>query len=140
MTDLTAYVDGSYNKETMTYGSGIVILNAQNDVILEKAITYTDNKFSSSYQIAGEVLGAKYVLEYAKRHNKSITIKYDYLGIEKWATGEWSAKKPISQEYVKYFESNPLSDKIKFEKVKAHSGVEYNELADELAKIAVELI
>jgi ribonuclease HI len=57
------------------------------------------------------------------------------MGIEKWATREWKAKSDISKLYIKEFDK--LIDKhninVSFNKIKAHTGDKYNEIADGLA-------
>lgn len=64
---------------------------------------------------------------------------YDYVGIEKWATGQWRTGKQVSMDYVSYYAILSVDVDVSFTKVKAHSGVEYNELADKLAKEALFL-
>ena len=63
---------------------------------------------------------------------------YDYEGIEKWATGEWRAKKELNKKNMFLFiqEKRKIID-IEFIKVQAHSGVELNEEVDTLAKNAL---
>lgn len=63
---------------------------------------------------------------------------YDYTGIEFWTDGSWEAKKPVAKEYVKKISVLEQSIKVEFEKVKAHSGNDLNERADELAKQAIQ--
>lgn len=65
---------------------------------------------------------------------KKIIIYYDYEGIEKWATKEWKAKKNLTKDYSKFYDEKSKLINIKFRHVKAHSGITYNERADELAK------
>ena len=60
----------------------------------------------------------------------------NYIGIEKWALGEWRANKPVSQDYVEAFKKLATKIDVEFVKVKAHSGVEFSELVDQLAKDA----
>lgn len=64
---------------------------------------------------------------------------YDYLGIEKWSTGEWKAKKDLTKDYAAFMQKYMKIINIEFEKVKAHTGVEFNEEADRLAKMAVNM-
>ena len=59
------------------------------------------------------------------------------MGIEKWATGEWKANKCGTKMYKAYFDSIKDRLSVVFYKVKAHSGNEYNEEADRLAKNAL---
>ena len=68
---------------------------------------------------------------------ESLTIVHDYQEIASWCTGEWKTNKEGTKAYKAYFDS--LKDKliIHFQKVKGHSGDEYNDLADELAKSVI---
>ena len=56
---------------------------------------------------------------------------------EKWATGLWKANKEQTQNYVKTINDMKKKIDIYFQKVLAHSGDYYNEVADGLAKKAV---
>ena len=66
-----------------------------------------------------------------------IDIYYDYMGIEKWCTGEWQANKPGTISYRDYYNSIKNKLAVNFIKVKGHSGDKYNDLADLLAKKAL---
>ncbi|GEK92118.1 ribonuclease H1 domain-containing protein [Alkalibacterium kapii] len=134
---LLAYVDGSFDKRSKTYSYGVVLL--KNDTVLEElSNSASDSKYAESFQIAGECFGALNAIRWAiKNGYKEITIYYDYLGIEMWATGQWRANKTVSKDYVKFFRSYASKINVSFVKVKAHTGVTYNERADELAKRAL---
>ena len=69
---------------------------------------------------------------------KEITLFYDYQGIEAWAMGDWQAKLPYTQDYVSFYNKVKTAVKVNFVKVKAHAGIELNELVDSLAKDAIE--
>ena len=56
------------------------------------------------------------------------------MGIECWALGSWKANKKSTQEYRDFYFSVKDKITVEFIKVQAHTGVEFNELADKLAK------
>lgn len=135
---LEAYVDGSFSKHTNQYSSGIILID-QGEIIFQTGRVYDTDKYRESHQIAGEVFGAAEAIRKAiEMGYHSIVIYYDYLGIEKWATGEWKANKPVSQDYVTFIQTRRPQIDIHFKKVKAHTGNRYNELADQLAKDALK--
>ncbi|OJF94135.1 viroplasmin family protein [Alkalibacterium sp. 20] len=134
---LVAYVDGSFNKKKKTYSYGVVLLK-NNTVIQELSNAASEPEYAESFQIAGECFGALNAIKWAIEHKyKEIIIHYDYLGIEMWATGQWKANKTVSKDYIKYYQAYSTKIDVSFVKVKAHTGIKYNERADELAKIAL---
>ncbi len=134
---LIAYVDGSFNKRTGSYSYGVVLL--KNGIVLDELSNAgSDVEYAESFQIAGECFGALNAIKWAIAHDyKKIYIHYDYLGIEMWATGQWKANKKVSKDYVQFFQAYNSKIEVSFVKVKAHTGVKYNERADELAKLAL---
>ena len=68
---------------------------------------------------------------------RELTILYDYMGIEQWATGKWKTNNPATQAYKDFMNPDHRKVDIKFEKVAAHTGIEGNEMADVMAKSAV---
>lgn len=140
------YVDGSYNPQTAHWGGGAAILDDEETEVLH-TIQVTDFDSNGSRQINGELASSIISLEYVLNHSdqfedKHIAIYYDYLGIEKWATGEWSARKDVSRDYSIRVKNLMLALKVmhqievSFHKVKAHSSDKYNDLADQLSKDA----
>ncbi len=138
LVEYEAYVDGSFDKNKNIYGSGVVIIK-NNEVIEKISFSGSDEKYIESYQIAGEVKAALRAMEWAVNHNiSSIAIYYDYEGIRSWALGEWKTNKSVSRDYKVKYDSLSSQVKVYFNKVKAHSGVKFNELADQLAKRAIK--
>lgn len=138
LVEYEAYVDGSFDNNTQTYGSGIVIIK-NNKVIEEISFSGSDKKYIESYQIAGEVDAAVRAMEWAINNDVSeIAIYYDYEGIKSWAVGDWKANKHVSKDYKAKYDSLSSQVKVYFNKVKAHSGVNFNEMADQLAKKAIK--
>lgn len=131
-----AYVDGSYNPSTNTYGYGGFIKYASK---IEKfSGSGNDKEMALMRNVAGEILGSMEAIKRAVELKlPSIDIYYDYMGIEKWAIGEWKRNKKGTIAYYDYIQSVKEKIVINFIKVKGHSGVEGNEEADKLAKLAV---
>ena len=132
-SDICAYVDGSYNSNKKAYGSGVVIIKDE-EVIKEMSIIGNNSSWAEMRNVAGEIKAAILAMNYAaSKGYKSITIFYDYQGIESWATGEWKAKKECTKSYKEYFDEISKIIDVSFIKVKAHSGDKYNNMADRLA-------
>lgn len=133
-----AYVDGSFDKINNRYSYGVVMLK-NNTVLATLSNADNDPKYVESFQIAGECFGSLNAIKWAKNSGfKKVIIHYDYLGIEMWATEKWRTNKAVSKDYVTYFKQLAQHIEVEFKKVKAHSGVEFNELADQLAKDALK--
>lgn len=128
--------DGSFDKDLKRYGFGLVMITKNMEDIFYDSDN--DKKYLPSMNVAGEVFGVLEGLRICKDNNyKNIIIYYDYEGLEKWAKGEWKAKKDIAKHYVEELKKyDELS--IEFIKVKAHSGHKFNEQADALAKLSLD--
>ena len=137
--EVIAFVDGSHSSDAdgkEKYSFGALLITNKLKEPLYKA--FVDKAYMESRNIAGEIEGVKQAILWAiDNNNQRIKIFYDYEGIEKWATKEWKAKVKVSQEYSKFFDEKSKLINVEFEHVKAHSGVVYNEKADELAKRAL---
>jgi len=132
-TTLTAYVDGSFIDGTAAYGA-VILKNEQ--VITEISGTLPASE-AVYHQVGGELKAALQVLEYADKNGyKQITICYDYEGVEKFATKAWQAESNLARRYQEEIEKYNLA--INWVKVAAHTGVIWNERADELAKEAAK--
>lgn len=131
-----AYVDGSFDISNWTFSYGVVFITR------EGKETYSgrddDEKLAKMRNVSGEIKAAMVAMEIAVEKNiDTLYLHFDYIGIEKWAKGEWKTNKDGTRFYREFY--NNIKDKLKVEfiKVKAHAGIEYNEEADKLAKEAI---
>lgn len=130
-----AFVDGSFNSATAVYGfGGFLVTHEERYVISGNG---NDPQMASMRNVAGEVLGSMAAVEKALELGlKDLTIYYDYMGIEMWATGAWKRNKQGTIAYYDFMQSVKDQISLHFVKVKGHSGVEGNEEADRLARKA----
>ncbi len=137
-SDAIAYVDGSYSAELKMFSYGAIIF--YNNEIKEFSKAFSDPELIDMRNVAGEIKGSEFVMQYCIDNNiKSVDIYYDYAGIEKWCSGEWKANKTGTIAYKNFYASILDKLSINFIKVKGHSGDEYNDLADTLAKSALNI-
>lgn len=130
--DLVYFVDGSYNPATNVVGAGLVVVS-NNKIINE--IPYTLDNDSNMRNVWGEIWAAMRAVDNARLiGKKKIAIVYDYQGIESWATGAWRAKNDYTSGYKTYMAQAARDLKFDFYKVKSHTGVEFNEAVDIVAK------
>ena len=142
-TEAIAFVDGSYQKESGTYGYGVVFflkkeLRAKREGRIEEKGSGTEEAYREMRNVSGEILGACRAVELALQYDlHSLSIFHDYQGISSWAKGEWKCNKEKTKAYRKFMQDAEKKIRLEFVKVPAHSGIYYNELADRLAKEAV---
>jgi len=125
-----SYVDGSFINGATGYGAVILKNGAVVDE-LYGAVAATE--VNNTRQVAGELIAVREALKWCCKHSISeVSIYYDYLGIEKWATGQWKTNQPLTREYARFVRECPI--KIHWHKVDSHSGNRWNDRADALAK------
>jgi ribonuclease HI len=136
-TEVIAFVDGSYSHADKMSGFGAIIIDARGvQTSLSKSFTKQQHPdFLELRNVAAELEGVKAAVTWAIANEKTrIKIYYDYAGIENWADGSWKANKDITKQYVAFIREKKAFITVDFCKVPAHSGIEYNEKVDQLAK------
>lgn len=125
-----AFVDGSFIEGRIGYGA--VILD-RGKPVAELFGCVDDPDAFQARQVGGEIRAVIETLEWCKRNGiHEICIFYDFENIEKWAVGAYRTNTPMTQAFKRYVDSCGI--RITWYKVESHTGVEFNERADRLAK------
>ncbi|MGQ9855878.1 MAG: RNase H family protein [Fervidobacterium sp.] len=133
---LEVYTDGSF-KDGVIGAGGVVVQNAS--VILNFYFPIYSESLSKHRNVSGEIYAVMYSIFWAwKNGYKCIKIFHDYSGLAHWANGEWKANTEATRLYKAFVEHFRKAFRIEFVKVEAHSGNALNNMADKLAKMALE--
>lgn len=131
-----AYVDGSFSSQTKEFACGAVLFWQGEKILFSKK--YNDPDLCEMHNVAGEIMGSVAVIRYCLEHGiPALEIHHDYEGVGKWATGMWKANKPGTQAYAALCKQAMATLRLNFVKVKGHSGNQWNDLADQLARRAL---
>lgn len=128
------YIDGSYIDRFNGYGYSVVVCDRS---IVYQEYGMVPKEFRKSRNIGAEFYASLRVLSLIKSIGSIVDpiIYYDYEGISKFIN-EWEPRTDIARMYK--LKANNLmystDANIRFKKVDAHSGDEYNNIADSLAK------
>lgn len=124
------YVDGAFYEGRIGYG--VVILRG-GEVVTELCGPAPANMDPSIRQVAGELAATLRAMEWCTENGVTeATVYFDYNGIQMWATGKWKTNTPDTRAYAESMRASPV--RVKWQKVAAHTGVTWNERADQLAK------
>ena len=135
--ELIAFVDGSFDVKSGSYGFGCVIIDP------EQKLTRLNGKAdkaeaATARNVAGELLATMTAVKYAAEHSyKKLTVYHDYEGIEKRFNGKCKAQSFVAVAYLEFVRKYRSFVSVSFVKVEAHTGNTLNEEADRLAKSAL---
>lgn len=130
--EVSIYVDGSFNQYTneIAYAYSVV------DSPITKAEKV--NEPLQMHNVLGEIVASEKAITWAINQNyQKVTIFYDYLGIAAWANNDWKTNNQRTKLYKQHIDTFRKSIDIAFTKVAAHTGIDYNEQVDKLAKAAL---
>lgn len=130
------YTDGSFKNNTIAWA--FVVVDRDEVIHTANGIIKTPKPdLLKTRNIAGEMKAVMRAVAWAiQQGHKRIHLYHDYTGLAEWVLGNWRAKNYYTQQYVKWMKRANI--KIHFNHVRGHSGDTYNELADTLAKEALD--
>lgn len=129
---LHAYISGSFDrvKDKAFYGSVIL----QDGDLIHKIFGAT-NKYTNVSNVTGKLAAFVYTLTWAINQGyKEIIIHYDYVGIFRWANGQWKANKEYAKRYIEFMELIKDRIDIKFVYFEDYRDNEYSRMAYKLSK------
>lgn len=125
-----AYVDGSFI-DGVAYAAYVIV---RDDVVVaaERAEVTKIDAAVNGRNVVAELSAAMRAVAWAKKNDTKVVIVHDYNGIAEFAVGSWRGSKAASIAYAKFMKANANWVEA-FKKVSGHSGVRFNEMADQLA-------
>lgn len=150
---LKVYTDGSHFKNINNRkGIGIYFESLLKNISIKVTESFMESEFNltpkeftfisnPTLEIAACCYALKTLSENKEKINKikEIVLYSDFQGVQKWLNGEWKIKKPFIRKIVNKIQNyekeiKNLGITIKYQYVKAHSGNNGNNMADNLAK------
>lgn len=134
--EVMAFVDGSY-KDKMEgcskgkIGYGVVLITKSEKKKLSGSCC--NEEMLNLHNIAGELLGTKRAVRWVAERSQfhTLDLYFDFNGIA-YFSKNWGKPNKFIDEYIDFIDKQTIN--INYYKVKAHTGIEYNEEADKLAK------
>ena len=128
------YVDGSY--QNSRYSWGFVVMK-NDEIIHEDCGLGTNEQAALSRNVAGELEAVINAVKWTQNNKiEHFYIYHDYIGISEWALGRWRTNNNLTKNYASFIKE--YLPYITFIKVAGHSGIRGNEIADHLAKKALQ--
>lgn len=130
-------VAGGFNDETQTITMGMLQFNEEENKEFVLQFPKSLNKqYLQSKRIAGEIYATMSAINQAIKDGiPNITILYHYVGVERWATGEWQAEAEVAKRYLKYLEQAQKYIQIQYLKIDREDE-DYQQLKDKTERLA----
>lgn len=128
------YTDGAARDGRYAWAYVII----KDEVVLHEASGLgTSAVAADAANVAGELSAVMRAVTYARKQGLlPATIYHDMEGISRWVLGDWKARTPVTEQYVQYMQD--FKQELQFVHVRAHTGIQWNEQCDRLAKAALE--
>jgi ribonuclease HI len=131
-SDIRIYTDGSHAGGQCAWAF-VVVTNGALYCRHARRMTDMPAGLAKQQNVAAEMKASMAAAAWAKTRSVRPTICYDYEGVEKWVTGEWTPRNQYTRSYRDYMRDAPIEG---FRHVSAHSGEKWNEMADTLSRSA----
>lgn len=130
-------VAGGFNDETQTITMGMLQFNEEeNKEFVLQFPKSLNEQYLQSKRIAGEIYATMSAINQAIKDDiPNITILYHYVGVERWATGEWQAEAEVAKRYLKYLEQAQKYIQIQYLKIDREDE-DYQQLKDKTERLA----
>lgn len=130
-------VTGGFNDESQTITMGMLQFNEEeNKEFVLQFPKSLNEQYLKSKGIAGEIYATMSAINQAIKDNiPNITILYHYVGVERWATGEWQAEAEVAKRYLKYLEQAQKYIQIQYLKIDKEDE-DYQALREKTEKLA----
>lgn len=131
------FVDGSFSQKRQVSGWGwVAVVNDQKIGEGNGVISHTVKSRNICGELRATIEAVRWYVSNRRdlmtRSSDKPVIVHDYSGIGNWALGYWQAKEDVAVEYQMYIQQ--YVNILDFEKVGGHSGIKWNDYADELTR------
>lgn len=135
-----AFTDGSYSKNLNKSAYGVVMFAPKKEIYC-KSFSYSKQSHRPVLKlcsVGAECEAVKFAIKKSiEKGMSSLSIYYDYDGIYKLISREWMANNDYTERYVDEVLEYSKEINLRFNKIKSHKGITYNELADSIAASAL---
>lgn len=135
-----AFTDGSYSKKLNKSAYGVALFAPDKEIYC-KSFSYSKQSHRpilNLCSVGAECEAVKFAIKKSiEKGMKSLSIYYDYDGIYKLISREWTANNSYTENFVDEILKYSKEIKLKFNKIKSHKGIYYNALADSIAASAL---
>lgn len=131
--EVLAFTDGSYKNDRVGYGA-VIFADRDADKRIKLYGPVDNEEYKSARNETGEFQAAAVAIQWAIKHGKSKVTIYHDLKLVDDKNGNRDANKAVTTQYYNWMKKAHEKIEINFHKVSGHTGIQYNEEVDKLAK------